>query len=689
MTYNFERVELKNDNGQLYVILHMKVPNKHSYSTEFGSEFNLEKEDSFIKSAKKFVKKQFPQLKVATIVVIAGTTILTSVPLQKVEAHEVNFNMSYLYFGNTQSYISQIDKTYRNLNLVSPSYFDLNKDGSLKVTAQFDPVFIKEMHARGVKVVPFLSNHWDRTLGRAALKNAEKLSTQIADFIVANDLDGVQVDIENTTEIDRDAYTNLVRLLREKLPTNKEVSVAVAANPYGWMKGWHGTYDYKALAKYSSYLMIMAYDESYFGGPEGPVASYPWVERSVQYALNQGVPAEKVVLGVPFYGRYWKKGGTASEMGVGISNHRVEELLVKYGGTVTFDEKSKSPKATITIKASDPKTTIAGKTLTAGTYTIWYENDESFEAKFDLLHQYNLKGTGSWSLGQENTAIWPSYRTWLSHNDVEVAPHNPTPAPKEISYTVKFSDSLWGIARTYNMTVDEIKEMNQLTSNVVFVGQVLKVKNLDYTPITMPPELINMENPFTDIDTFDVNTRKEILNLVDQGIINGKTPTTFVPSDAITRGQVVKMLGRLLVNNEITKVPTDWETTAYFEDLSIHTKDRELLKYAAVVKKAGVFEGKQDGTLDHSGTISRENMALVLNRATKAISGQSLVEMAKDKDDTLADLHVAKIEAREAIRSLNALGISNVEKFNPKGEVKRVHFASFLSRAMEYMVPDK
>ncbi|MRG87485.1 glycosyl hydrolase family 18 protein [Salinibacillus xinjiangensis] len=472
----FQSYEIKEKDGELVIILELDTQ-LEEFATELGTKPNNQ-DVNIQKEAKKYIKKRFPKLKMATVAIMAGAIMLSTFPLNKAEAHVADFNMTYLYFGNTQSYITQIDRTQNNLNLVSPSYFDLNTDGSLKITQQFDPTFIREMHNRGIKVVPFLSNHWDRNLGRAALQNRERLSQQIADFIINNNLDGVQVDIENVSDIDRENYTDLVRLLHEKIPKDREVSVAVAANPNGWTKGWHGSYDYKELAKYASYLMIMAYDESYTGGPEGPVASYPWVERSIQYALNQGVPEGKIVLGIPFYGRYWKEG--AATGGDGISNKRVDELLARYGGTVTYDEKGKSPKATIVIKQGDPTTTIAGKTLGPGTYHIWYENSESIKAKIDLVHKYNIKGTGSWSLGQENPVIWNDYKTWMTTHDgiptnnmvTEEQKNTTNPYP---SYTVQSGDSLWKIATQFGLTVNQLKEFNYLTSDTIQVGQVLYI----------------------------------------------------------------------------------------------------------------------------------------------------------------------------------------------------------------------
>ena len=43
------------------------------------------------------------------------------------------------------------------------------------------------------------------------------------------------------------------------------------------------------------------------------------------------------------------------------------------------------------------------------------------------------------------------------------------------TYVVKSGDSLYSIARKYNTTVDEIKSLNNLTSNLLSIGQVLKI----------------------------------------------------------------------------------------------------------------------------------------------------------------------------------------------------------------------
>ena len=46
-----------------------------------------------------------------------------------------------------------------------------------------------------------------------------------------------------------------------------------------------------------------------------------------------------------------------------------------------------------------------------------------------------------------------------------------------IDYVVKKGDSLWTIANRYNTTVEKIKVLNNLTSNLLSIGQQLKIPN--------------------------------------------------------------------------------------------------------------------------------------------------------------------------------------------------------------------
>jgi len=407
MSTHFERWEIvPAAEGDYELILYVS-PEHAEFARELGEETEA------------FARRQIPAgKKVKRIKVMVGTMLMCTLPFTgafsgTADAAADHFNIGYLYAGNTDSFIRYVDRTQGALQVASPSYFDLNADGSLRLTRQLDEAFVTAMHQRGLQVVPFLSNHWDRELGRAALANREALTTQIATAVSTYNLDGVNVDIENVTDADREAYTDLVRLLRAKLPAGKEVSVAVAANPNGWTKGWHGSYDYPQLAQHADYLMIMAYDETWQGSPlAGPVASIQFVERSIQYALRQQVPPEKLVLGLPFYGRYWVSGHAIG--GFGIPGSKVTEMLNRYDAITGYNPQLEAAFAHLTIKDTDPPTTINGSPATPGTYTIYYENERSIQAKIDLAKRYNLKGTGEWSLGQEDPTIWSHFNTALN-----------------------------------------------------------------------------------------------------------------------------------------------------------------------------------------------------------------------------------------------------------------------------------
>lgn len=339
------------------------------------------------------------------IKIILTTTILFSLSVTTF-AHE--YATSFLFGGTTVQYNNYVENTDNTLNSVSPDYFEISADGNLIYT-KIDVEFISNMKEKGIKVMPFISNHWDKNLGLAALKNTEILTSQIANQIYINDLDGINIDIENVSHLQKEDYTNFVKVLRGKIP-DKIISVSVAANPNSWKTGWHGSYDYKNLAETSDYLLIMGYDESYFGSEAGPVASSNFVEKSILYALNE-TTADKIVLGIPFFGRYWKNGEKVG--GHGITSMDIENLLANYKSSKDYDINSQSAQVFLEIKEDDVMPKLWGGTvLTSGKYEIWYDDLNSTKYKLALVDKYNLKGSASWALGQDDIKIWKEYSNY-------------------------------------------------------------------------------------------------------------------------------------------------------------------------------------------------------------------------------------------------------------------------------------
>ena len=63
----------------------------------------------------------------------------------------------------------------------------------------------------------------------------------------------------------------------------------------------------------------------------------------------------------------------------------------------------------------------------------------------------------------------------LSIGQKLLVPKTTNQTPDNFNYVVKLGDTLYSIANKYNTTVDEIKKLNNLTSNLLNVGQTLKI----------------------------------------------------------------------------------------------------------------------------------------------------------------------------------------------------------------------
>ncbi len=207
-------------------------------------------------------------------------------------------------------------------------------------------------------------------------------------------MSGVHIDFEKVLPRDRQNLNLFMKALYERLhPQGFEVSIAVPAKTRDSITdSWSGGYDYATIARYSDKMMLMTYDEHWYGGEAGPVASIGWVERVVRYALAAGVPSEKIVLGVPGYGYDWPRHGRA----VSVTYRQAMAKASQHGARIQWDDTAKVPYFHYG----------AGR-------QVWFENRSSLSHKIDLVKEYDLRGISLWRLGQEDPGIWSVIRDHL------------------------------------------------------------------------------------------------------------------------------------------------------------------------------------------------------------------------------------------------------------------------------------
>lgn len=77
--------------------------------------------------------------------------------------------------------------------------------------------------------------------------------------------------------------------------------------------------------------------------------------------------------------------------------------------------------------------------------------------------------------GVNQDAYQPAPITQGAQNYGQQAYSQPAPGGSTTSHTVVSGDSLWGLAKRYNTTIEEIQVANSLTSTLIRTGQTLQI----------------------------------------------------------------------------------------------------------------------------------------------------------------------------------------------------------------------
>jgi hypothetical protein len=250
----------------------------------------------------------------------------------------------------------------------------------------------------------------------------------ITQLVMANNFDGIDLDFEGfafsdgsaswpATRVNWIAFIQGLSTSLHSLGKLLSVTTPVLFDPATGKKGYY-VYDWASISSMIDRLRIMTYD--YSTRSPGPIGPVTWAEQSITYAVSV-VPASKVYVGVPGYGRDWVTkvvgvcpSAVASVIAPGANAatfvmHDAANLANSYGATPTYN--STFGEATFTyqkVYSGNSSTGLA--TSCTATRTAWYQNAQSYAARAQLVAKYRLGGITAWTFGMEDTSATDAVR---------------------------------------------------------------------------------------------------------------------------------------------------------------------------------------------------------------------------------------------------------------------------------------
>lgn len=320
-----------------------------------------------------------------------GTENVIREAFEETKKFEGTVSMVWDYFSESYYAPDRSGTKIKGVNVVSPAFFSLEKLGKGEVYVNIDEPgkeYIEWAHNNGYEVWPMISNgSMIETTSEIMqdYKLRESLINKIVSYIVQYNLDGINIDFENMYEEDKDYFSRFIIELEPRLnEIGAVLSVDVTAPDGG--STWSMCYDRYTIGQVADYIAFMAYDQ-HNSTTEGTTAGYDWVEANINKFLGQeGVSAEKIILGIPFYTLLWVEGETPYTVNI----NKVDEVLPN-NIEKEWDE--------------DLKQYYVEYEEDGLIHKMWIEDENSIGEKLNLVEKYKLAGAAYWTKDRESEEV--------------------------------------------------------------------------------------------------------------------------------------------------------------------------------------------------------------------------------------------------------------------------------------------
>ncbi|MGO4731512.1 glycosyl hydrolase 53 family protein [Paenibacillus sp. 2KB_22] len=204
-----------------------------------------------------------------------------------------------------------------------------------------------------------------------------------------------------------------------------------------------------------------------------------------------------------------------------------------------------------------------------------------------------------------------------------------------------------------------------------------KTKTMAFKPLESGSYVITeVEVPLHDLQNHNW-ALQEVQNLYGKGIITGMSATRFAPQGELTRAQFLQMIIKGIGD---TRQPDP--------SISTPTDVKEGQWYADSVRlgiEMNIIQGRADGSFGANERISREDMAVMLNRALQVVQREDATHSIPGNMVFVDNDEIAPY-AKEAVASMQQLGLLNGMPdgtFAPKETANRAQGAVAVARLME------